>query len=180
VQTSFTIGDERALEALFKALYPGLVTFASRLVASEAAAEDIVQSVFLELCRAREGTRLIGTPRSYLYAATRNRALDYLKHQWVERQHAAELLAGAPDSDRAPDAQLMIEAQESATSLAAAIARLPERARLVASLRWIEGLSHAEIAEALGISVKGVEVQITRILKALRRHIGTDAGSGVG
>jgi RNA polymerase sigma-70 factor, ECF subfamily len=57
----------------------------------------------------------------------------------------------------------------------AAIAQLPERCRLVMQLRWQEQLGYSEIASILGISVKGVEIQLARGLRALRARVQRDA-----
>jgi RNA polymerase sigma factor (sigma-70 family) len=52
-----------------------------------------------------------------------------------------------------------------------AIHALPERQRAVVTLRWQHRMSHAAIAHAMGISVKGVENQLTRAHKALRKYM---------
>ena len=53
-----------------------------------------------------------------------------------------------------------------------ALTGLPDGCRRVLQLRWQDGLSYAEIAEALGISVKGVENQLSRARKNLRQRLG--------
>jgi RNA polymerase sigma-70 factor, ECF subfamily len=91
----------------------------------------------------------------------------------VERKWAAR-----PDwlDERTVDATIddetQLESAEHAATLREAVQRLPERARLVVTMRWVNGLGHREIADTLGISVKGVEIQITRALRALRKHVG--------
>ena len=134
-----------------------------------------MQTVFVDLWAQRGPLRVHTSLRAYLYAATRNRALDQRKHEqvearWAERSRAEDDLASQPESD----AQQTLEANETSDALHAAIGLLPERARLVVTLRWLRGLKPPEIAEALGISVKGVEIQITRALRALRVHMGKD------
>ena len=49
---------------------------------------------------------------------------------------------------------------------------LPERRRMVVVLRWQHQMSHTEIANVLGISVKTVEVQMGRALASLRKQLG--------
>ena len=56
----------------------------------------------------------------------------------------------------------------------AAIGHLPERCRLVMQLRWQEQLSHSDIASVMGISLKGVEIQLARGLRALRERLRRD------
>lgn len=164
-------GDERAFEELFHSYYAPLCAFAHRLVGSPEAAEEVVQAVFLRLWAGRTRLGPQTNVRAYLYAATRNRSLDHLKRAGVERRWLTE---GGWEDDLPPegdDAQRRLEADEATNALRAAVERLPERARLVVTLRWVHGLRPPEIAEALGISVKGVEIQITRALRALRGYL---------
>jgi RNA polymerase sigma-70 factor (ECF subfamily) len=67
----------------------------------------------------------------------------------------------------------MLETTEARARLEAAMAALPPRLAQVMVMRWSGGLSYAEIANTLGISVKGVENQLGRGLKALRAALGS-------
>lgn len=170
-------GDEAEFETLFRAYYPALCMFARRFSGSTHAAEEVVQTVFAELWTQRARVRVHTSFRAYLYAAVRNRAFDQRKHEsvearWAERSRVEDRVDADPQSRQ--DAP---EMSESSDALHAAIARLPERARLVVTLRWLRGLTPPEVAEALGISVKGVEIQITRSLRALRAHLREDRTS---
>ena len=70
---------------------------------------------------------------------------------------------------RAPDrADVELEREDLRARVTAAVESLPERCRLVMHLRWRDQLRHAEIAAIMGISVKGVEMQLSRGLRALR------------
>jgi RNA polymerase sigma-70 factor (ECF subfamily) len=62
-------------------------------------------------------------------------------------------------------------ASELAAAAAAAVADLPPRCREVFTLSRARGLSYAEIAETLGISVKTVEAQMARALRGLRERL---------
>lgn len=168
-------GNEAEFKEVFQAHYPALCAFAYRFTGSSSAAEEIVQTVFVDLWEQRQRLRVRTSLRAYLYAATRNRALDERKHEqvearWAERSRAEDEVS--IDSD----AQQAMETSETSAALHAAIAQLPERERLIVTLRWLRGLKPPEIAEALGISVKGVEIQITRALRALRGHLGREPG----
>ena len=66
----------------------------------------------------------------------------------------------------------LLETAELQQQVNAALESLPERCRLVMHLRWREQLSYAEIAEVMGISVKGVENQLARGLERLREVLG--------
>jgi RNA polymerase sigma-70 factor (ECF subfamily) len=166
-------GDEQAFERLFHTEYAGLCSFAEHIVRSPHVAEDVVQSVFLTLWSRRGYLPPLKSLRAYLFASTRNAALDHLKksaveRKWAERPEWLDEREGEPSLKE----NSALDDAERAETLRDAVERLPERARLVVTMRWVQGLGHREIAEAMGISVKGVEIQITRALRALRRHFG--------
>ena len=163
-------GDQGALEALFREHYAALCRFANRYLHDRAAAEDLVQDVFASIWTGRLRVDVRGSPRSYLFAAVRNRALNLRKHQLVERDwERDEALPDVRELHRAPARpDDLLDDAERRNRLRAALEALPERCRLVMQLRWEEQLSHAEIAEVMGITVKGVERQLARGLRALR------------
>ena len=61
--------------------------------------------------------------------------------------------------------------RELAGAIDASLARLPERCRLIFAMSRQQGLSYLEIASVLGLSVKTVETQMGRALKALRSQL---------
>jgi RNA polymerase sigma-70 factor, ECF subfamily len=166
-------GDSRAFELAFRAFYAPLASFAFRYLRDSAAAEDVVQEVFGTLWNARERLVVTSSLRAYLYAAVRNRALNVRKHDAVvedwERDESAddvrELHPAPAQPDQVLDRRILEE------RLAEAFEALPERQAQVMKLRWRDELSYAEIAEAVGISVKGVEKHLSRGLAALKRRL---------
>jgi RNA polymerase sigma-70 factor (ECF subfamily) len=163
-------GDERALELVFKAHYAGMASFVQRFVRSPDLAEELVQDVFLKLWSKREQLAEIETFRTYLFRAARNTALNYLRRvklerRWQEEQGASE---EAPNSFAADDETVE---QEVAQAVKEAIDRLPPRCREIFLLSRDGGLTYAEIARSLDISVKTVETQMGRALKSLRSSL---------
>lgn len=169
-------GDAAALETLFHEHYAALCRFASRILHDRAGAEDLVQDVFASIWAGRMRLDVRGSLRPYLFAAVRNRALNLRKHQLVERDwEFDEALPDVRALHRAPPRpDDLLDDDERRNRLRAAIEALPERCRLVMQLRWEEQLSHAEIADVLGISVKGVERQLSRGLQFLRDRAKAD------
>ena len=161
-------GDDGAFETVFRAHYPVLVRVAEGMLRERATAEEIAQDVMLELWRRRERLEVTDSVRAYLMQATRNRALNHLRHRAIERRGEPELIDGAtpvsPTDVGAREAEIEI-------ALQAAVAGLPERCRAVFELSRVEGLRYAEIAVRLGISVKTVEVQMGKALRVLREKL---------
>ena len=168
-------GDLQAFEALFRAMHAPLVAFASRFAGDEARAEELVQDLFFDLWQRREHFAITVSASAYLYAAVRNRGLNLRRRDAVEQSWADD---EAFDDVRAlhpppPPVDAALDDAEARQRLTAAFGTLPARCAQVMQMRWHGGLSYAEIAETLGISVKGVENQLSRGLKALRAALGS-------
>jgi RNA polymerase sigma-70 factor (ECF subfamily) len=161
-------GDAAAFDAIFRAWYGPLVGTAERMLRDRAVAEELVQDVMLELWRRRESLAPEGSPQAYLFQATRNRVLNHLRHRRIEERSEPELrVESAPESP--PDAGL--GEQELEVAIHAAVRALPDRCREVFELSRVHGLRYAEIATALGISVKTVEAQMGKALRLLRERL---------
>lgn len=161
-------GDQAAFDTMFRAHYAQLVMFANGLLRDRAAAEDVAQDVMLELWRRRSDLQIQESLRAYLLRATRNRALNQLRHGKVrkraEPQLATDEAIGAAGASR-------VVADELRTALTAAVAELPPACRQVFELSRSQGLRYAEIATTLGISVKTVESQMGKALRHLRERL---------
>lgn len=163
--------DHAWLEQLFRDHHAKLCAFVYGYTESAEIAEDIVQELFLAMWRDPEPWTGQGSVRVLLYAAARNRALDYLRHRRVRLRYAQRTLAEAEIHTGAPAADDEVVNSEIREALDAAIQSLPERAREMFSLNRRDGLSYREIAERLGVSIKTVETQMSRSLKKLRAQL---------
>jgi RNA polymerase sigma-70 factor, ECF subfamily len=166
--------DNDVFEALFREHYPSLATFALRYLRDRSVAEELVQDLFADLwARRATWTPRAGSERAYLLAAVRNRALNLRKRQALERDwERDEAVADVRELHPRPvQSDHLLETAELQQQINAALESLPERCRLVMHLRWREQLSYAEVAEVMGISVKGVENQLARGLERLRAKL---------
>lgn len=163
-------GDASGLEALFHLYYDPLCRFANAYVRSPADAEDLVQAVFIQLWDQRERWVLRGSMRAYLYTAVRNAALNVLKHRLVERR-ALEHEDAIPRigmAEGTPTPHEHAVGHELEQAIDRAIANLPERYRLVITLRTQHQLTVPEIARILDLPVKTTETRAARAVQALR------------
>ena len=167
-------GSSTAFERLFREHHPGMCAFAFRMIGRDDVAEDLVQEVFLYVWRNRESWQVRTSIRQYLYSALRHGALRLLRHERVVRRNIPETISLLDRAPKLPDARLV--RAETIALVQAAIARLPERCRLVYTLHRESGLTYAEVAEVMEISPKTVDVQMGRALKALRRALGPHRG----
>lgn len=165
-------GDERAYQQLFDEYYRKLCRYAARISPNYGLAEEAVQEVLLKLWLRRDRLPVVLTLSSYLYAAVRNYCLNQITRDGYEetwrRRKEVELqdsppLAPAPDED--------VRAAELRVAIEDALAQLPPRCRQAFLLQRRENMTVAEVAAAMGIAPKTVEVQIGNALKALRRSL---------
>ena len=161
-------GDNAAYEAVFRQWYAPLVATIASLLRDTGPAEEVVQDVLLELWRRRETLTLEQSLRAYLFQATRNRALNYLRRQRVEARGEPTIAAAMPSPEPADSEVREGELNE---AIQAAIAGLPDRCRQVFELSRVEGLKYSEIATELGISVKTVEAQMGKALRVMRERL---------
>lgn len=163
----FQARDEGAFDSVFRAYYAQLVGVGLGLLGERATAEDVAQEVLLELWRRRENIVLETSLRAYLVRATRNRALNHLRHERVAREADPEAVGRA----QAPAADQDLIEQEMDAAVGQAVRALPARCREVFELSRVHGLTYAEIAHALGISIKTVEAQMGKALRAMRERL---------
>lgn len=165
-------GDVAAFEELYRRYWVRLYDFGFRYLQSADEAADVVQEVFFQMWRGREERRVAGRLDSYLYSAVRNRAFDRLEHAAVVHRWRQGVQAD-PEAlvQAAASAEEAMLAGELGAAVERALSEMPEKRRAVCVLRWVDGLSYAEIAERLGIAEKTVENQIGRGLRYLRERV---------
>jgi len=162
-------GDETAFEALFNAYHAPLCAFVNHYIGSRDLAEEIVQDVFFFVWDRRETWQVRTSLKSYLFAAARNAAASYLRHQQVVKRREPETVELFRNSSHSVDEQ--IHERELIEAVQQAVSRLPTRCRLIFTLHREQGLTYAQIAEVLELSPKTVDVQMGRALKALRKAL---------
>jgi RNA polymerase sigma-70 factor (ECF subfamily) len=163
-------GDEGAFDVIFRSNYPHLVRMAESIVREPALAEEIAQDVMLELWRRRESLDVEQTFRAYLIRATRNRALNHIRHQRIVAREAA---LAALESPSAPSAEQELLGVELERAVREAIDGLSDDCREVFRLSRESGLKYAEIAVTLEISIKTVEKRMGQALSELRDRLAT-------
>jgi RNA polymerase sigma-70 factor (ECF subfamily) len=163
-------GDDTALRRIFDRHYPTLLNDIYRIVSDEDTCQDLAQEVFVELWRKRHMLDIHTSLRAYLRRSAVNKALNHLKaNRRIVLEQPDDFAQTADES--AGDIHRKMEQETLEEALHAAIETLPEKCRAVFSLSRFEQMSHREIAEQLGISVKTIENQITKAMKILREAL---------
>lgn len=156
--------DRDAFKQLFDIYYQHLVLFATRYVGDQDMAENIVQEVFVNLWEKRKKLQVYSV-QSYLVVAVRNRCQNEIKRQKNLRlfQMAFKSDTFQPPADF-PDDFFM-------NKIMAVINAMPEKRKRIFKMNRLDGMKYKEIALALQLSPKTVEIQIGKALKYLRENL---------
>ena len=150
-------GDIKAFEDVFRRYYSPLCWYAMSITGSMEAAEEIVEPLFRSM-------------KSYLYIAVRNQSFQYCEHQEVRNKYR-EFVLSRKGRTQDSNPQEEMEYQELRHLIDATLARMPERRLRIFRMHRMEGKKYAEIASQLSLSVKTVEAEMTKALKALKKEI---------
>lgn len=154
--------EKRNFEKVYKELFLPLGMYALRMVEDVDCAEEIVQRCFVAAWEHISTGTKIECLKAYMYRAVRNASINASKPQFEHTK--IDELADVSEED--------IDTSERDAALWRAVDALPPRCREVLLLSKRDGMSNAEIASQLGISVKTVENQMTKALAALRKEAG--------
>jgi RNA polymerase sigma-70 factor (ECF subfamily) len=117
----------------------------------------------------RNSLQITGSIAGYLLRAVRNSCLNHLKHLDVREDYRVRQETLGQDSGRSPEELMIVSELEK--KIREAIDDLPLERKKVFILSRYSGLSYAEIAAELEISVKTVENQMGKALKTLREEL---------
>lgn len=162
-------GDIDSFEKLFHRFYPGLCRYAESLSGKRDIAEEVVQDVFYNVWKNRETLRINRSWQSYLYRSVYNNSMMYLRK--VRREHPMDERNTPEHEIDAPDPSELMQLNEVSELVSRTLEDLPERTREIFRLNRQEGLKYREVAERLSISVKTVEANMGKALKALRNSL---------
>jgi RNA polymerase sigma-70 factor (family 1) len=162
-------GRESAYRQLFEQYYQKLVVFAYKYLENLESARDVVQDLFVDLYDNRQSIAIQTSLKSYLYSAVNNRCLNLIKHEQVVAKHRKMSRSEARVSD--PDLEEMIDAVELEAKVYEIVSKLPYRRRQIYIMSRVDGKPNREIAEALNLSIRTVETQISKALKSLKNSL---------
>jgi RNA polymerase sigma-70 factor (ECF subfamily) len=144
-------GDHDALAEVFDRLAAAVYSGALRVLGHHAAAQDVVQDVFVELwSHPGRYDPAAGSLRGYLTMQARHRAVDLVRSELrraARQERSSRLEPGQPDPS--PYEQMM--ASEAAAAVRAAVEMLPAGQRRIVELAYFRGLTCREAAKAAGI-----------------------------
>jgi len=170
-------GDDLALNELMSRWREPVAGFLLRMVGDHATAIDLTQETFVRLYTSRGGYKPTAAFSTFLFHIATNVARSHAR--WIGRHPTVPLedsegrLVHEPVETQLPPDDAA-ELHEEMIAVNKAIATLPADQREALLLFAVEGMSHAEVAKALGCSSKAVEVRIYRARQTLKKSLGNE------
>jgi RNA polymerase sigma-70 factor (ECF subfamily) len=168
-------GDRRALEQLLARHQAEIFRFGTKMCRDEEDAKDVLQDTLIAAARNVGEFRGASAVSTWLYAIARSfcikkrRTSKFAPDRIESLEAHAEQAAEIADARRSPEDDAA--GRQLQVALDAAIADLEPMYREVIALRDVEGLSAAEVAEVMGISVEAVKSRLHRARMTVRERV---------
>jgi RNA polymerase sigma factor (sigma-70 family) len=149
------------IESLYRERFPDFVAVAASIVGERESAREVVQDAFASVVRSRRDFRREAPLEAWVWRAVINAARK--KRRSSAREARAHETAAAMNGS--------LPHREERLQLAALVAALPERQRLVLFLRYYADLDYRRIAQILGIRTGTVSASLHAAHNTLRRAL---------
>lgn len=159
-------GAQPAFAEIVTRHYQPVYRLAWRMAGDAAMAEDVTQEAFIRLWRNPLQVREAAAVRGWLMRVAANAAIDRARKP---RLAALELAPETADPQARPDAPLA--RAEASRLVDEALAELPDRQRQAVALSYFEGLTNAEMADVMDVSVEAVESLLARARRFLKDRL---------
>jgi RNA polymerase sigma-70 factor (ECF subfamily) len=169
-------GDDNTYVFLFRKYYVPLCSYAMRYVGRKDVAEEIVSDTFFNIWNNRTTLEIHSSVKGYLFHAVCNNSLNYLRKLKKEerlddffKDNSSGNLGFACTTEELPSDSLILK--DLTETIDKAVTSLPPQQQTVFRLKRYEGKKNREIAEIMGLSVKTVEMHLSKALLTLRKNL---------
>ncbi len=159
-------GDQGAFEQIYRAHVGRVFGICLRMLSDQPRAEELTQRIFVRAWMKLNSFRGESSFSSWLYRLSVNMVLNELQSGRRESGEALDCDGSqiAPDPRATPSPNIQMDLEK-------AVASLPPQARIVFVMHDIEGYTHEEIADALGIAAGTAKAQLFRARRLLREAL---------
>lgn len=162
--------DRQALAEFYDLIAGPLFSTATRILGDSHEAEEVVQDVFLQIWeKAATFDAALGSPFTWAMRITRNRSIDRLRSRQRRTKLAVQFQENLEITTNSPAAAELGE--EAVVQIRSTVGSLPADQRRVIEMAFFSGLTHVEIAEALGEPLGTVKARIRRGMLKLRESL---------
>ena len=160
-------GNDLALRSLLYTYLNYLVVVGLRYLTDRQRVEDVIHDTFADLWNKQQDID-VQSVKSFLRGAVVNKCLAIIRKESridLVEDHSHDLSSSEPSADQ------YIDRDNLEKEIHTIIDELPEKCGQVFKLSRLEGKSHQEISEAMGISKKTIENHMTKALRTLRDQL---------
>ncbi|MEO6285426.1 MAG: RNA polymerase sigma-70 factor [Dyadobacter sp.] len=169
IRNGFNQSPKHGFELLFKRYHKVLCSHAARFVYSDTVAQDIVSEVFCKLWKSKAYANITSSYRFYLFRSVRNEAYNYIRLEFRPMEQLDAAAAHVSGNGQLPD--MITQYEEVLNQVQQLVQSLPPQCRKIFLMSRFEEKKYQEIADELGISIKTVEVHISRALLSMRHGL---------
>jgi RNA polymerase sigma-70 factor (ECF subfamily) len=159
--------DKNAFKTLYDRYSRKIYFFSLKHLNNASEAEELVQSVFINVWENRRSLNPDNSVKSYIYKAAVNYIINYLRKKTIR---AGYIESELNKSDKYSDITYeQVFFQDLESSINSIVGTLPAQQQKIFSLGRTGGLSHEEIARRMGLSIRTVENQMYRSVQLIRK-----------
>jgi len=170
------IGDEETYISLFREYYIGLCSYSRRYVGRKDIAEEIVSETFMKIWENRAKLTINTSIKAYLFQAVCNNSLNYLRklknennlEEYFKKTESGNIGFAMPIDEIEEQSLIMEDISE---KIEEAVSKLPEQQQQAFRLKRFEGKKNKEVAEIMGLSVKTIEMHLSKATLHLRENL---------
>jgi RNA polymerase sigma-70 factor (ECF subfamily) len=174
---SYLAGDVGAFDTLFRRYHKAIFGLTFRLLRDRQLAEDLTQETFFQILRTIHRINESFNFSAWIHRIATNLCYDELRRrkkfpeaQDVDDEEAEAAVLQVPDQDMRKSPETALEIQQLRDAVYSVAIRLPEKYRLVLTLRELQGLSYAKIARQMGVSESAVETLLHRARRRFKEE----------
>lgn len=167
-------GDKEAYKKLLSACLPIIRHIVNQKITDKTQAEDVVQEVLISLHQAKHTYDPKQPFKPWLYAIARFRTIDALRKIYTAKNN---IFSEDLHTELIDYKKNVTEQAENNELISKMLGELPEKQRNILLLMKVEGLTAAEVALKMDMSVSAVKVSAHRAMKNLKEKWGDDHAS---
>lgn len=161
---SWLQGDEKAFTGLFYYYHSRLSRFSARFIADQHLVEELVMNVLLKIWSSKDRITNPDTFNAYLYRIMRNEIISQLRRKKI-LMTPLEVADTTYLTDSEHQYHILMKEYD------ACIDKLPPRRREIFLMSHRQGMSYAQIAKSLNISLNTVQKQVGAAVRAIRKEL---------
>ena len=170
-------GDVAAFDTLFKRYHKAIYGLTFRLLRDRQLAEDLTQETFFQILRTIHRINDSFNFSAWIHRIATNLCYDELRRrkkfpeaQEIDDEENEDSVLQVPDADSRKSPEVALEISELRDAVWSVARRLPEKYRLVLTLRELQGLSYANIARKMKVSESAVETLLHRARRRFKEE----------